>query len=161
MSNAAKSTHRRRASAPTPIEMCSVQVGGTLFGLPIGHIVEIIGSARPQAVPLAPGFVGGLVHYRGDVLTTISLRQLLGLPPLNQSQSIIVLESSVGCFGVLVDSVCEVLTVQPEDFESNPSTLDECRKGLFTGAYKLKGQLLVIFDPTHLDPLHLVTAQVA
>jgi purine-binding chemotaxis protein CheW len=160
MSTAARSRHRRRASATAAIEMCSVQVGGTFFGLPISHIVEIIGSARPQSVPLAQGFVGGLVHYRGDVLTTISLRQLLGLPPVDHSQPILVLESPGGCFGVLVDSVCEVLTVRPEDFEPNPSTLDERKKALFIGAYKLKDHLLVIFDPTHLDPLHLVSAQV-
>jgi purine-binding chemotaxis protein CheW len=161
MSTSAKSTHRRKASATTPIEMCSVRVGDTLFGLPISHILEIVGSAHPQAVPLAPAFVGGLVHYRGDVLTTISLRHLLGLSALKHSQPILVLESPGGCFGVLVDSVGEVLTVMPEDYEPNPSTLGECRKGLFTGAYKLKEKLLVILDPTHLDPLYLVAAQAA
>lgn len=161
MSTPAKSTHRPKVSAPAPIEMCSVRVGDTLFGLPISHILEIVGSARPQAVPLAPKFVGGLVHYRGDVLTTISLRHLLGLPASDHSQSILVLESPGGCFGVLVDSVCEVLTVVPEDYEPNPSTLDECRKKLFLGAYKLKDRLLVILDPIHLDPLYLVTAQAA
>jgi chemotaxis signal transduction protein len=60
-----------------------------------------------------------------------------------------------------VDSVGEVLTVAPEDHEPNPSTLDECRKRLFTGAYKLKDRLLVSLDPTHLDPLYLVAAQAA
>ncbi len=57
----------------------------------------------PQTVPLAPGFVGGLVHYRGDVLTTISLRHLLGMPALDRPQPILVLENPGGCFGVLVD----------------------------------------------------------
>jgi purine-binding chemotaxis protein CheW len=161
MSTPAKSTHRRKVSAIAPIEMCSVRVGDMLFGLPISHILEIVGSARPQVVPLAPGFVGGLVHYRGDVLTTISLRHLLGLSALDHSQPILVFESPGGCFGVLVDSVGEVLMVVPEDYEPNPSTLGECRKGLFTGAYKLKEKLLVILDPTHLDPLHLASAQAA
>ena len=63
------------------MEMCSVRLGKTLFGVPITHILEIVGAARPQPVPLAPVFVGGLVHYRGDVLTTVSLRQLLGCRP--------------------------------------------------------------------------------
>jgi len=161
MSICAKSAHRRKAPVTASIEVCTVQVGGTWFGLPISHIVEIVGSACPQSVPLAPRFVGGLVHYRGDVLTTISLRQLLGLPALDLPQPILVLESPGGCFGVLVDSVGEVLSVEPEDYEPNPSTLDECRKGLFTGAYKLKDRLLVILDPIRLDPLQLVAAQVA
>jgi purine-binding chemotaxis protein CheW len=77
---------------------------------------------------------------------------------LDPPQPILVLESPSGCFGVLVDSVVEVLTVVPENYEPNPSTLGECRKALFTGAYKLKDRLLVILDPTHLDPLRLVAA---
>ena len=158
MSTTAKSRHRR-ASPETQIEMCSVRIGDALFGLPISHILEIVGSARPQPVPLAPEFVGGLVHYRGDVLTTISLRHLLGMPALDHSQPILVLESPGGCFGVLVDAVGEVLTVFPEDFEPNPSTLDECRRSLCTGAYKLKDELLVALDPTRLDPVYLVAAQ--
>ena len=137
------------------LEMCSVRVGQTLFGIPITHIVEIVGGARPQIVPLAPEFVGGLIHYRGDVLTTVSLRQLLGLHACAGRQDILVLESSGGCFGLLVDSVGEVLTVSQADHESNPSILDERRRALFAGAYKLKESLLVMLDPERLDPLHL------
>ena len=115
MSNAETALHRKEKTATVLVEMCSVRLGQTLFGVPISHILEIVGSARPQPVPLAPSFVGGLVHYRGDVLTTVSLRQLLGLPPKVGAQDILVLESSGGCFGLLVDSVGEVLTVSSAD----------------------------------------------
>jgi purine-binding chemotaxis protein CheW len=143
------------------VEMCSVRVGDVMFGVQIRHILEIVGSARPQPVPLAPAFVGGLVHYRGDVLTTVSLRQLLGLPPLDRPQDILIVESAGGCFGLLVDSVGEVLTVSAADHEPNPSTLDERRKSLFAGAYKLKGGLLIMLDPERLDPMRLSAAQAA
>jgi purine-binding chemotaxis protein CheW len=143
------------------VEMCSVRVGQGLYGVPIAHILEIVGSARPQPVPLAPAFVGGLVHYRGDVLTTVSLRQLLGLPPREGPQDILVLESSGGCFGLLVDSVGEVLTVSSAEHEANPSILDERNKSLFAGAYKLKGSLLVMLDPERMDPMRLGAALAA
>ena len=78
MSTAAAALQRKQ-KAEALVEMCSVRLGKTLFGVPITHILEIVGAARPQPVPLAPGYVGGLVHYRGDVLTTVSLRQLLAL----------------------------------------------------------------------------------
>jgi purine-binding chemotaxis protein CheW len=161
MTSRAKSPHQTEACHSAPIEMCSVRVGDTLFGVPISCILEIVGSARPQAVPLAPEFVGGLVHYRGDVLTTVSLRQMLGLAAREDAQPILVLEGLGGCFGVLVDGVGEVLTVEPGDFEPNPSTLNEYRKKLFTGTYKLKERLLVILDPSHLDPVFLVGSQAA
>jgi purine-binding chemotaxis protein CheW len=155
MSSEEKVLHRKEKVAATLAEMCSVRVAQTLFGVPITHILEIVGSARPQPVPLAPSFVGGLIHYRGDVLTTVSLRHLLRLPPKDGPQDVLVLESSGGCFGLLVDSVGEVLTVSSADYEPNPSILDERRRGLFAGAYKLKESLLVMLDPERLDPMRL------
>ena len=149
---------RRMEESASLIELCSVRVGQALFGMPISHIVEIVGSIRPLPVPLAPNFVGGLVHYRGDVLTTVSLRQLFGLAPFDGPQDILVLESPAGCFGLLVDSVGEVLTVRTADFEPNPSTLDERRADIFAGACKLKGSLLVLLSPERLDPIRLGVA---
>jgi purine-binding chemotaxis protein CheW len=148
-------TGRKQKSSATLVEMCSVRLGSTLFGVPIEHILEIVGGARPQPVPLAPSYVGGLVHYRGDVLTTVSLRHLLDMPPRDGPQDILVLESAGGCFGLLVDSVGEVLTVSSADHEPNPSILDERRRLLFAGAYKLKDSLLVMLDPERLDPIRL------
>jgi purine-binding chemotaxis protein CheW len=161
MSTATVALNRKDKTAARMVEMCSVRVAQTLFGVPITHILEIVGSARPQPVPLAPPFVGGLVHYRGDVLTTVSLRQLLGLPPKDGTQDILVLESSGGCFGLLVDSVGEVLTVSSADHEPNPSILDERRRMLFAGAYKLKDSLLVMLDPEQLDPMRLSATRAA
>jgi purine-binding chemotaxis protein CheW len=154
MSTAETGLHSKKA-ASVLVEICSVRLGQTWYGMPIAHILEIVGAARPQPVPLAPGYVGGLVHYRGDVLTTVSLRQLLELPPKEGAQDILVLESTGGCFGLLVDAVGEVLTVSAADHEPNPSILDERRGALFAGAYKLKDRLLVMLDPERLDPLRL------
>jgi purine-binding chemotaxis protein CheW len=151
----------RKDKTAALVEVCSVRLGETLFGLPIRHILEIVGSARPQPVPLAPGFVGGLVHYRGDVLTTVSLRQLLAMPPKEGTQDILVMEGAGGAFGLLVDSVGEVLTVSPADYEPNPSILDERRRAYLAGAYKLKKGLLVMLDPERVDPMRLGAAQAA
>jgi purine-binding chemotaxis protein CheW len=152
-----KERHNERVDAL--IEVCSVRVEQALYGVPISHILEIVGSAHPQPVPLAPIYVGGLVHYRGDVLTTVSLRQLLRLPSKDSAQDILVLEGAGGCFGLLVDSVGEVLTVSAADHEPNPSILDERRRSLLAGAYKLKSGLLVMLDPDRLDPLRLGATQ--
>lgn len=161
MSQTQSEGRRRKKAKATLVEMCSVRLGKGLFAVPISHILEIVGSAKPQPIPLAPRFVGGLVHYRGDVLTTVSMRHLLGMPPREGTQDILVLESAGGCFGLLVDSVCEVLTVSSEDFEPNPSILDERLRALFAGSYKLKENLLIMLDPERLDPMRLGGSQAA
>jgi purine-binding chemotaxis protein CheW len=159
--NTADGIVKRKKKAVAVTEVCSVRVGESFFGMPIRHILEIIGSARPRPVPLAPAYVGGLVHYRGDVLTTVSLRQLLGLPPNEGAQDILVIDGAGGCFGLLVDSVGEVLTVSSTDFEPTPATVVDQRKILLAGAYKLKDQLLIMLDPDRLDPLRLSGSQAA
>ena len=148
-------SRRKKKAGVTQTEMCSVRVGDGVFGVPITHILEIAGGTRPQPVPLAPAFVGGLVHYRGDVLTTVSLRRLLDIPDREGPQDMLVIESAGGNFGLLVDSVGAVLTVSSADFEPNPSTISERRRALFIGAYKLRDELMVMLDPERLDPLRL------
>jgi purine-binding chemotaxis protein CheW len=150
---------RKKDGAAEVAEVCSIHLGDNLYGLPISHILEIVGYTRPETVPLAPSFVGGLVHYRGDVLTTVSARQLLGMPPLEgKVPDLLVVESANGCFGLIVDSVREVLTISQEDFEPNPSTIHERSKALFAGAYKLKNDLMVMLDPARIDPHELAKA---
>jgi len=161
MSTAATVLHRKKKKAATQVEVCTLLLDAKIFGLPITHILEIVGAARPQPVPLAPIFVGGLVHYRGDVLTTVNLRQLLDMPPREGRQDLLVLESSGGIFGLLVDSVKEVLKVSSADYEPNPSILYERRRALFAGAYKLKDSLLVMLDPEQLDPMRLSAVRAA
>jgi purine-binding chemotaxis protein CheW len=157
----AVTSRRKKNSDAALVEVCSVRVDKTLFGVPISRILEIVGAARPRPVPLAPDCVGGLVHYRGDVLTTVSLRQLLGLPANDGKQDILVLEGAGGCFGLLVDSVGEVLTVASSDYEPNPAILEERRRKLFAGTYKLKNGLMVMLDPDRLDPVRLAAGQAA
>lgn len=137
------------------IEMCSVVIGQTLYGVPVMRILEILGKPSKQPIPLAPGYIGGLVHYRGEVLTAVSLRRLLNMPAHDAIEDILVFEGADGYFGLLVDEVGEVMTVLPADFEGNPSTLDDRRKSLFAGTYKLSSALLVMLDPERLDPVCL------
>jgi purine-binding chemotaxis protein CheW len=51
--------------------------------------------------------------------------------------------------------VGEALTASSLEFEPNPSMMDERRRALFAGAYKLKGSLLAMLDPENLDPMRL------
>jgi purine-binding chemotaxis protein CheW len=153
MNNATSSIKGKAAAAL--VEMCSVHLDGRLFGLSIRHVIEILGKTCAEPVPLAPPFIGGLVHYRGDVLTAVSLRQLFELPPREGPHDILVLESPAGNFGLLVDSVGEVLTVDSSAYEPNPSIVDERRSALFAGAYKLKNELIVMLNPAQLEPMQL------
>src|SRR5215469_9773073 len=148
-------------TAEDGIEMCSVQVGDTLFGVPINGILEILDKPTTRRVPLAPSHIGGVVHYRGEILTAVSLRNLLGLAGYSQPPDMLVFEGRDGYFGLLVDAVGEVLTVSPREFEPSPSILDDRKRALFAGTYKLSDALMVVLDPGTFDPVRLSQIQLS
>jgi purine-binding chemotaxis protein CheW len=150
---AQQETSKKKDVSEELTQVCSVRLGDGLYGVPIRHILEIVGGAHTRPVPMAPDFVGGLMHYRGDVLTTVSLRRVLSMPAPQEAQDLLVIEHPDGCFGLLVDKVMEVRTVSSADFEPNPSTVNKQRHGLLSGAYKLDGGLMVMLNPDSLEPM--------
>jgi purine-binding chemotaxis protein CheW len=106
---------------------------------------------------MAPAFVAGVVPYRGDVLTAVSFRALLGLPESHEIGCVLVLEDDEGQerFGLTVDSVGGVVTVNSRMLEDNPCTLEPRCKWLFDGAYKMSTGLMVQLDPQKLRPSRL------
>jgi purine-binding chemotaxis protein CheW len=135
--------------------LCSVCLGDQIYGVDITRIREILGPSDPRPVPQAPAYIGGLVHYRGEMLTAVSLRALFEMPPYEAQSCVLVVEGEHEPYGLLVDTVNEVVMVKAEDFEATPSTLDAKRRALLQGAYKLPKGLLIQLDPRRLDPMEL------
>lgn len=144
------------------VSLCSMSVGGQSFGIDTRLIGEVLGGRDLQRVPMAPDFIGGVVPYRGEVLTTVSFRALLGLTEKAETNCVLVLEDedALHRFGLVVDAVGGVVTVSRRMLEANPSTLDARGKWLFDGAYKMQGGLMVQLDPQRLRPSRLADAEI-
>lgn len=144
------------------VSLCSMSVGGRSFGIDTRRIGEVLGGRELQRVPMARAFVGGVVPYRGEVLTTVSFRALLGLTEIREKNCVLVLEDEDASqrFGLVVDAVGGVVTVSRRMLEANPSTLDSRGKWLFDGAYKMETGLMVQLDPQRLRPSRLAEAEI-
>ena len=139
------------------VAMCSLEAGDGLFGIDTRRIREVLGKRQWQRVPLAPSYVGGMVPYRGEVLTIVSFRALLGLAPSGEESCLLVLDGDEEGerFGLDVDRVGGVVMLERGCFEPNPATLDAVSQALFLGAYRMKTGLLVQLDPERLRPSRL------
>jgi purine-binding chemotaxis protein CheW len=142
------------------VSLCSLAVEEMRFGIDTRRIREVLGRRALQRVPLAPAYIGGVVPYRGEVLTAVSFRALLGLKPYDGESSVLVLDDVTpdGCrdsFGLMVDSVGGVVTVSRSMLAANPTTLDERSRALFDGAYRMTEGLLIQLDPEMLRPARL------
>jgi purine-binding chemotaxis protein CheW len=146
-----------RADAGDTVSICSLRVGAGLFGIDTRQILEVLRTTTPQRVPLAPEYIAGVVPYRGEVLTAVSLRALLGLEQWTGANCILVFdgEQNEERFGLIADGISGMIALPRDALEANPSGLDAGSMELFDGAYKLPSGLLVHLDPRKLRPSRL------
>jgi len=145
------------AGADELVSLCSLRAGSGLFGIDTRQIREVLGKTTPQRVPLAPDYIAGVVPYRGEVLTTVSLRALLGLERWTGVNCVLVLddEENERGFGLMVDGVGGVVTLGRDALETNPGALDARSEALFDGACRMPSGLIVRLDPGRLRPSRL------
>ena len=127
-------------------------IAGQLFGIPVLQVQDVLGPQRLTRVPLAPPEVAGSLNLRGRIVTAIDVRTRLGLPPRPEGMKgmSVVVDLGGELYSLLIDQVGEVLTMDKENFEANPPTLDPRWREVSRGIYRLKEQLMVVIDVSQL-----------
>jgi purine-binding chemotaxis protein CheW len=99
--------------------------------------------------------VTGVLNLRGRIVTTICARLRLGLPPRGDDAPppmAVGVDRQGESYGLLVDSVEEVLKLPQSAHEPAPVNLDPHWAWVSRGVYRLDGRLLVVLDlPKLLD----------
>jgi purine-binding chemotaxis protein CheW len=81
-------------------------------------------------------------------VTLIDLRQCLGLEPRSEEAPTMAIgvESDGESYGLLIESIGEVLKLDDGAREPNPINLDPRLAPMSAGIYRLEGQLLILLD---------------
>lgn len=118
------------------------------FGVPVANVQEIVRYHTITRVPLSSSIIKGLINLRGQIVTAIDLRKRLGLSdraidllPVN-----VVIRNGDNPVSLLVDEICDVITVSDEILEEPPNNLHGMARQLIQGVYKLKNNLLLVLD---------------
>ncbi len=129
-------------------EYVTAMVGGQLFGLPIRRVQDVFIPDRLTRVPLAPPEIAGVLNLRGRIVTLIDLHFRLGLERHDNGGPAMAVgvESRGESYGLLIDSVGEVLKFDEAACERNPINLDPRLASVSVGIYRLDGQLLLVVD---------------
>jgi purine-binding chemotaxis protein CheW len=129
-------------------DFLTINIDGQMFGIPILQVQDVLGEVKVTRIPLAPPQVMGSLNLRGRIVTAIDVRKCLGLAPLENNQrrmSVVVIHDDE-LYSLIIDNVGDVLTLQDNEFEQNPATLDITWKSISLGVYRLDKQILVILD---------------
>ncbi len=84
--------------------------GERVFGVPASNVVEILTSHSATRVPLVPEYICGILNLRGQILTIIDVRMLMG-HSTEESGCVIILTVSDMTVGILVDKVEKMLDI--------------------------------------------------
>lgn len=138
--------------------VCTVQMGGERFAVRLTDVVEVVTAAQISPYPLSPEYVAGLMHYRGDVLTVVHLRSLLGLPASAQTKAgnvCVVMAGTHGLFALQVEDMGAVHALEASKLQIVPATTDAQRHVFLRGVYPLDSELLPLLDVQRLEPVAL------
>ena len=132
-------------------EYVTVMIGTQLFGLPISRVQDVFVPDRITRVPLAEPEIAGVLNLRGRIVTAIDMRRRLGLPPRTDDKPSMAvgIELKGESYGLLIDTVGEVMKLGDATRESNPVNLDSRLARVSGGVHRLDGQLMVILDVDH------------
>ena len=142
-------------------EYVTVMIGEQLFGLPISRVQDVFMPQRLTRVPLASAEIAGVLNLRGRIVTAIDMRCRLGLPPRAEPRPpmAVGIECNGESYGLLIDTVGEVLKLAADAREINPVNLDRRLAHVSAGVHRLEGRLLVVLDVERvLDAGALATA---
>jgi purine-binding chemotaxis protein CheW len=129
-------------------EYVTVMIGDQLFGLPISRVQDVFMLDRMTRVPLSSPEIAGVLNLRGRIVTAIDMRTRLGLPKREDGRKpmAVGIEFKGESYGLLIDTVGEVLKLDDNMRESNPVNLDVRLARVSAGVHRLDGQLLVVLD---------------
>ena len=123
-----------------------------IFAVNISKVREVLDFTTITKVPRTPEFMRGIINLRGSVVPIVDLRIKFGMTKTEKTvrTSIIIMDVSLDgettILGTLVDSVEEVLDLEPGQIEPAPRIGTRLRTEFIKGMGKRDGQFIIILD---------------
>jgi purine-binding chemotaxis protein CheW len=136
------------AAIENVVEFVTATVGGQLFGLPISRVQDVFKPESLTRVPLAAPEIAGLLNLRGRIVTVVDLRRRLDFDAQDRDGGLLAvgIEHKGESYGLLIESIGEVLKLSAASREDNPVNLDPRLARVSAGVHRLDGRLLVVLD---------------
>jgi purine-binding chemotaxis protein CheW len=135
------------SSQPMSQQLVVFALGDEEYALPIQQVQEIIRYSEPRAVASAEPWIRGVISLRGKIIPVFDLGVRLGIlaEPADE-QKIVIVETSSGTAGVVVDEVEEVLTVDAGQLDEVPGAGSQAIDGIA----RIGDRLVVLLAPDRL-----------
>ena len=126
-----------------------VKIGSEQYGIDISYIDNIVRMQKITRVPKAQRHFKGIINLRGEIVPVMSIRRKMGLEDdvfTNSTRIIILKLEEKGAIGVIVDEVCEVVTLSVEEIDKSTIKSNTVKDNFINGIGKNGEQLISLFE---------------
>jgi purine-binding chemotaxis protein CheW len=134
-------------------------LGSEAYAIPIMKVREIQAQATLTRIPKAPPYMPGVINLRGAIVPILELRHRfsLGEAPEDARPVMVIVEVQGRTIGIRVDSVSDVLDLEPASIRAAPELGTQTALGreFIAGLASLPGatgedSMLILLDLDHL-----------
>lgn len=129
-------------------EFLTFTLGSEEYGMDILKVQEIRGYDAITRIANAPEFLKGVINLRGVIVPIVDMRIKfnLGEATYNEFTVVIIMNVLNRVVGMVVDSVSDVVTLQPDQIKPPPELGAGLDTRYITGLGTQNGQMLILVD---------------
>jgi purine-binding chemotaxis protein CheW len=143
-----ESTNDTAGSEATEEHVVIFRLADEYYALDIQTVQEIVRMPAITSIPGADTWVEGVTNLRGRVVPVIDLRRRCGVEASDPTADtrIVVVSSSAGMVGLIVDAVTEVTRIPGDQIEPPGVLVTGADNAYIRGVAKLENRLVSLMD---------------
>lgn len=130
------------------IRILVFKLNGEYFATDIMEVERILGNVGTTKLPDSPSFLEGIIKYEEEVIPVINLCKKFGFNScsIDSTSKVIVVKKELGKFGVIVDDVNEVTTVNEDAIDTSASVVSIVSRKYMKGIIRERENLIMLLD---------------
>ena len=118
------------------------------YGIAINKVQEIREWTKVTPLPNSPSYIKGMINLRGAIVPVIDLRMRFGLETLARDGFTVIIVVNVGgrLAGIVVDTVSDVVSVDPGQRRALPEFEGQANRRFIEGLAQIDDRLMVLLN---------------
>jgi purine-binding chemotaxis protein CheW len=129
-------------------KIVTFRLGDDLFGVEVAQVERVLRHRAPTPLPDSPDWLVGVMEHGGRVVPVVDMRRRMSLPSVRArfQTRIVVLLTSAGPVGVVVDAVHEVARINDGDVEPPPALYRGISAEFIRGLVRRDERIVIVLD---------------
>lgn len=131
-------------------EFLTFTLGDENYGVDILRVREIRGWEKIRELHDTPAFVKGVLDLRGSIVPIVDLRIRFNVENYKYTDTTVIIVLAIGdeagMMGVVVDSVSDVLSINPREIKKTPSLGSKINTDYIRGMYTSDEQMVMLVE---------------